>query len=170
MDKKADIVAILTDFREMSPTEKETLKALIQIAVAEGVLILAPVGNSTSPKPETRFPAALDGVLCVGAHGPDGQRSMFSARSYDLDLLAPGQDLHVPEPNGNYRLNLRDTSLATAYMARIAALLKQQYVMQGKIFDPHTLIKSVRDTAIPHKIITKGNDVEYGYGILNPVK
>lgn len=170
LDKKADIVAILTDFREMSPTEKETLKALIQIAVAEGVLILAPVGNSTSPKPETRFPAALDGVLCVGAHGPDGQRSMFSARSYDLDLLAPGQDLHVPEPNGNYRLNLRDTSLATAYMAGIGALLKQQHVMQGKIFDPHTLIKSVRDTAIPHKIITKGNDVEYGYGILNPVK
>lgn len=167
LDKKADIVAILTDFREISPTEKETLKALIQRAVAEGVLLLAPVGNSTSPKPETRFPAALEGVLCVGAHGPDGQRSMFSARSYDLDLLAPGQDLHVPEPNGNYRLNLRDTALATAYAAGITALLKQNYAAQGKTFEPQAFIELLRNTAIPHKMITKGNDVEYGYGILN---
>jgi subtilisin family serine protease len=167
LSMKADVVAMLTDFREMPLKEQERMKELIQQAAVQQTFLLAPVGNSMAAKPETRFPAVLDGVLCVGAHGPAGRRSSFSARSYHLDLLAPGEDLLIPDADGQVRLNLRDTALATAYAAGIVALLKQRSQAQGQPFDPETLTTYLRSTAVPHTALTKGSDVEYGYGILS---
>ena len=53
-------------------------------------LVVASAGNSGSPRPS--YPAALDGVVAVGALGPSG-RAWFSNYGGWVDVCAPGIDV-----------------------------------------------------------------------------
>jgi len=168
MDAGAHIIALLVDFRELSPTQRQDLEAAIARAINANILLLAPVGNSTERRPETRYPASLDGVFCIGAHDQYGQRSAFSAKSYQLDLLAPGEALLTSDHQQQTVANLKNTAIATAFAAGALALVRQWELQNNRVSSPHDFFERLRSTAAANKAITQGNDVGYGYGLLNP--
>jgi subtilisin family serine protease len=168
LDSGADIIAMLVDFRILTESEEKTLQQLVTRALERNVLLVAPVGNSLERQPEKRFPAAMQGVLSVGAHNMHGERCFFSARSFRLDLLAPGEDLLTVGPEQKPVDNLKTTAIAAAYMAGFLALVRQWERQNNQVFNPSTVFDILRNTADPHNAITKGDDVEYGFGILNP--
>jgi len=114
IDAGAHIIALLVDFRELNTGQKQSLQEAINRALARNVLLLAPVGNSIERRPEDRYPASLEGVLSVGAHDIYGQRCAFSAKSYQLDLLAPGEGLLTSNLEQLPTGNLKSTVIATA--------------------------------------------------------
>jgi len=168
IDAGAHIIALLVDFRELNTGQKQSLQEAINRALARNVLLLAPVGNSIERRPEDRYPASLEGVLSVGAHDIYGQRCAFSAKSYQLDLLAPGEGLLTSNLEQLPTGNLKSTVIATAFTAGLLALIRQRELQNNRLSTPGELYEYLRGTAAAHKTITKGNDVEYGYGLLNP--
>lgn len=166
LDNGAEIVAMLADFRDLDSVQKETFKKVIDQAMAQNVLFLAPVGNSGERRPQRCFPASFEGVLCVGAHDSNGKRSVFSAKSFQLDLLAPGEALlpSTPQTAGN----LKTTAVATAFTAGFLALLRQWEHENKQVIEASAVINLLRNTADANKATTKGEDIEYGYGNLNP--
>ncbi|MEO6039454.1 MAG: S8 family serine peptidase, partial [Saprospiraceae bacterium] len=164
----ADIIALLVDLRDLTEGEKLDWQAAIQEALDRNMILLAPVGNSLERRPEVRYPANLEGVISIGAHDQSGLRSAFSAKSYRLDVLAPGEGLLSSDLRSQPVANLKSTAIATAYTAGLLALVRQWETARGRVQSPADIRELLRSTAAPHKAITQGNDVEYGYGILNP--
>jgi hypothetical protein len=169
LNAKADIVALLVDFPELNPLHTGKMKALVQQALGRDVLLLAPVGNSESKKPESRYPASLEGVFSVGAHDQFGQRCSFSARSYHLDLLAPGEGLLIPGPDMKAGVNSRSVAIAAAFTAGFSALLCQWLRQKGQKSGPDAIFPLLRETAAARRSFNPGEDVEYGYGLLDPI-
>ncbi|MCC7246292.1 MAG: S8 family serine peptidase [Saprospiraceae bacterium] len=164
IDNQADVIAMLADFRDLMPEQTQMLEQLISQANAQNIVLLAPSGNSFERKPEVRYPASLNGVLCIGAHNLMNQRCFFSAASKSLDVLAPGEGIRIGQHEGMPLWNQRDTCIATAYAAGIVALVRQS--------DPTLTTEQIRnilrESATAPNPLTKGTDTEYGYGILNP--
>jgi hypothetical protein len=70
----------------------------IDDAVAQGVLVVAAVGNNkyapVKPWKYASYPAALPHVVGVGSYGKDGDVSTFSNQDpVFVDLVAPGEDM-----------------------------------------------------------------------------
>jgi major intracellular serine protease len=170
INEKVDIIAMLVDFPELDATQTQTLQMLVNQAVGQGILLVAPVGTSENVKPESRFPAQLEGVFSVGAHDQYGQRSSFSTRSYHLDILAPGEGLLTSTPGRQTVANLKSTAIATAFIAGFLALIRQWQYNKGQVDPPAAVFGLLRDTAVARRSFNKGEDVEYGHGILNPVE
>lgn len=169
IDAGADVIAMLVDFPDLDVRQLEALQILVNDAIARGILLVAPAGTSENKKPESRYPARLTGVLSVGAHDKYGQRSGFSARSYDLDLLAPGEALLTSTPEQQPVNNLKSTAIAAAFTAGFLALVRQWYREQQLEVQPGEIFDLLRRTAVARRSFNKGEDVEFGYGILNPI-
>lgn len=168
IDAGAHIIALLVDFRELTAAQRQDLEAAIARASDANILLLAPVGNSVDRRPEARYPACLEGVMCIGSHDQYGQRSAFSAKSYQLDVLAPGEALLTSDHQQQNVSSLKTTAVATAFAAGVFALLRQWEVQNDRLTSPHDFCENLRSTAAANKAITQGNDVGYGYGLLNP--
>jgi len=165
---KADIVAMLVDFPELNPEHTRKMNDLVKQAKDRGILLFAPVGNSENRKPESRYPAALDGVFSVGAHDQFAQKCSFSARSFQLDILAPGQGLLISGLNAASIDNAKTVSIAAAFAAGFSALVCQALRSMGQKSDPETVCTLLRETATARRNFNPGEDVEYGYGLLDP--
>ncbi len=165
---KADIIAILVDFPELNATQTGKMKALVQQALGRDILLVAPVGNSESRKPETRYPAGLEGVFSVGAHDQFAERCSFSARSYQLDVLAPGQGLLCSGPNAQPVENTRSVAIAAAFAAGFCALVCQCLRDKGQKAGPAEVFSLLRETAAARRNFNPGEDVEFGFGLLDP--
>ncbi|MBC7775970.1 MAG: S8 family serine peptidase [Phycisphaerae bacterium] len=165
--QKADVAALLVDFLELSELQKQQLGDVIARALDVNMVLLAPVGNSSERKPEDRFPAALEGVISVGAHHSFNRRSDFSAKSYHLDFLAPGEGLNTSDLQQGYGANLKNTAIATAYAAGFVALIRQWEKQHNEVYSPADIAAFLRDSAY-YEGINKGKDTEMGHGILNP--
>jgi thermitase len=81
-------------------------------AVAQGVLVVAAVGNNkyapVKPWKFASYPAALPHVLGVGSYGRSGDVSTFSNQDpVFVDLVAPGEDMFSVFPRS---LTLKNTS------------------------------------------------------------
>lgn len=168
LSKQADIIALLVDFRSLNDAEKDAIEHRVRRAAATNVWMVAPVGNSIERRPEDRFPAAFNEILSVGAHNIYEKRCAFSAKSYLLDLMAPGEGLLTSNPQREAVQNMKNTSLAAAYMAGLLALIRQWQREHHKTMDYRELFNLLRQTARPDDPLTKGDDVEYGHGIVNP--
>jgi Subtilase family len=168
INMEADIIAMLVDFPSLDAATLAAVQQKINAALAKNILLVAPVGNSTDRRPVLRYPAAFEGVLSVGAHDSFGHRSFFSAKSTRLDVLAPGEGLRSAGLQQQIQpANFQSTSIAAAFAAGALALLRQTERDKGTLSAPADLIGLLRDMAIaPKSHVAKGEDVEYGYGLL----
>lgn len=139
-------------------------RAAIAYAQAHDVVVVASAGNDGSIAVEE--PAALPGVVAVGAIDKDANRWEGSNTGKGLALMAPGVEVLAADPTSSQQYSMTTgTSDATAYVSAAAALVRSKYpdLTAGQVIN--RLIKTA--TFAHHKGL-KAPDEEYGYGIVRP--
>jgi hypothetical protein len=101
------------------PGSSTVLNDAVAYAQGRGVILVAAAGNDASSIP--RYPAALPGVLSVGASDKSDQTAGFSNRGPWVDLMAPGDDISSTIPGGYGTGD--GTSFASPIAAAAAALI-----------------------------------------------
>ncbi|MFG2077413.1 S8 family serine peptidase [Nonomuraea maritima] len=123
-DEGADVINL-----SISTADRPDLKRAVEYALAKDVVVVAAAGNTTkedgTPVPE--YPAGYEGVLAVGASGPNGALAEFSNKETPVSVLGPGQDVTSTWPGGVYRTDLDGTSYAVPYVAGVAALVRARF-------------------------------------------
>lgn len=168
LEKDAHVVMTLAELPVLTPAQLKKIQQLIEAALARGVPLIAPVGTTLSNRPLQRYPAALDGVLAVGAHDPFEKRCAFSAVSPQLDLLAPGTGLNYSLPGKPALPASRSTAIAAAYAAGVVVLAVQALQTREEAPDARALYQVLRRTAIVKSPYENALDPEYGAGLLWP--
>ncbi|MFC8094754.1 type VII secretion-associated serine protease mycosin [Streptomyces sp. NPDC057301] len=136
----------------------------ISYAQAHDVVVVASAGNEGSVAVEE--PAALPGVVSVGAVDKEGNRWENSNTGKGLTLMAPGVEILAADKTRSQQYSLSNgTSDATAYVSATAALVRAKYpdLTAGQVIN--RLLKSA--SFLGHKGL-KAPDEEYGYGIIRP--
>jgi type VII secretion-associated serine protease mycosin len=134
----------------------------VHAAIAADVVVVAGVGN-TSTGGEGEFPAAMDGVLAVGAVDKDNKHASFSIKDPKVAICAPGVDIRVASPNNKYT-STKGTSDATAIVSGAVALVRSKFPTLSGPDVIHRLTATADDIGPP------GRDNECGFGVLNIVK
>lgn len=102
------------------------VREAVRFAVSRDVVLVAAAGNRFEEGNRTPYPAAYEGVIGVGAIGPDGQRLPGSQTGPFVDLVAPGaQVVTTATPRG--LTMVEGTSFAAPYVSAAAALLRQYH-------------------------------------------
>jgi type VII secretion-associated serine protease mycosin len=138
------------------------LNSAIKTAAARDAVVVAGSGN----KPDFLqfgFPAAMPGVLAVGATDRKGRHAAFSVTGPPMQICAPGVDIETARLNGRYSIAF-GTSEATAIVSGAAALVRAKFPQLSAQDVIHRLTATATDIGAP------GRDDECGYGVLNIVK
>jgi type VII secretion-associated serine protease mycosin len=156
LSRGADVITISS-----GSTPSSRLRAACQSAIDAGVILVASAGNSP-PDYTIGFPAAIDGVVAVGASDRNGARANFSLPDKHLDILAPGTEILSTSTDHGY-LQSSGTSNSTAIVAGAAALVRSRFPDLSAREVVHRLTATAVDKGAP------GRDDEYGYGVLDLV-
>gem|GEM_PF-961074 len=110
-------------FGEYLPEAPAEIASAVAYARSQGIVIVAAAGNHDVPNPNewAFYPAALPGVISVGALGTDLQP--VSAQDMEADLMAPGQNILSTLPGDRYG-EKNGTSAAAPYVTATAALIR----------------------------------------------
>ncbi|WP_382465212.1 S8 family serine peptidase [Streptomyces noursei] len=166
VDQGAKVVnmSFINGRSEATPDEQQA----IDYARKHDVLLIAGSGNDGSGTPQT--PAAVPGVLAVGAvddHGYVWEKSNYGPH---VKLIAPGVKIRsassVVDVNGKYRL-ANGTSDSTAYVSATAALLRSKFpdLTAGQIAN-----RMIKTAGVPVDMPDmKLPDQHYGYGFIKPL-
>jgi subtilisin family serine protease len=106
------------------PTDP-VVQELIETALARSRLVVAAAGNG-GPDAAPPFPASLPGVMAVTAIDARERLYAQATRGDFVDIAAPGVEVPVPVPGVLYPGQLSGTSMATASVSAVAALLLSQ--------------------------------------------
>jgi serine protease len=151
----------------------------IAYALGKGAVVVASSGNESLPL--CAEPAAVDGVLCVGAVDRSERPAYytnFDSRRSKLYLVAPGGDQSLSCANDVLSTYLRGadrvcssvdgyesqagTSMAAAFVSGTAALLAQSGVESNEIVE--CIVNSTDDLGPP------GRDPVFGFGRVNAAR
>jgi len=143
-------------------------KTAIQSAQANGVLVVASAGNYRQQGNRPEYPAALPGVLSVGATGFDGAVTTYSNTGAYVDMVAPGgsadgnstHDILVLAP-GNMTRTAAGTSFSAPLVSAAAALVLAANPALTGGSARNLLINTATDMA------PTGFDFNSGAGMLN---
>jgi subtilisin family serine protease len=138
------------------------LEEAIANAVRSGSLVVAASGNERGAGSPLIYPASLPHVLTVGATDQQGRITDFSSASPGLDLVAPGLDIAVADPEAFSGYSLVDgTSFSAPIVSGAAAWVwtTRPELDATQLFE--VLRSSARDVAAP------GWDHDSGFGLLD---
>ena len=161
--------------------------AMIQ-AWNAGITICCATANHGAS--QISYPAGFDECIAVGAVRFDSTRSYYSNYGTGIDVVAPGGDVTVDQNGDGYADGVlqetytdvydrggggelawvddftlwfwQGTSMATPHVAALAALL----ISKG-LTDPNSIKSVIEATATDRG--APGYDLEYGWGLINPV-
>jgi membrane-anchored mycosin MYCP len=105
-------------------TPDQHLAAAVRYAQAHNVLIVAAAANDAQDGDPVPYPAALPGVLGVGAVDSSGARADFSQTGPYVSLVAPGVNVISVGPGGGGQWQGSGTSYAAPFVAGVAALVR----------------------------------------------
>ena len=135
---------------------------LVRRAIVEayraGVLLVAAAGNDATS--ERMYPAAYDEVIAVTATDQTDQPASFTNYGDWVELSAPGVSVLSTLPNDGYGTR-SGTSMATPYVAGVAALFWSQYPNRTRDEVRSRLASASDDLGDPEF------DHFYGYGRVN---
>lgn len=131
--------------------------ALINAALAKSRLVIAAAGNG-GPDGAPSFPASHPGVIAVTAIDTRARLYPQATRGAFVDLSAPGVEVPVPVPGSTYPGQLSGTSMASAHVAGVAALL----LSVAPQSDPVALRSALESTAV--SLASGDGDVRFGRG------
>lgn len=155
----------------------------VNYALSKGVVLVAASGNSGIGS--VFCPAAIAGVIAVGATDSNDNRAYYSNYGTDLDVVAPGSSIYStiidsnPAGLGTYGYNT-GTSMATPHVAGLTALLLS-YAPSLTNSQVQNIIQNSADDLIPPPVSTfdscsqtypgyvggTGWDPCFGYGRIN---
>jgi subtilisin family serine protease len=128
----------------------------IAATAARGIVMVAAAGNSGAKSPPL-YPAAEPNVIAVSATDAQDRLITASNRGGYVAIAAPGADIFVPAPYGEYQM-MSGTSFSAAYVSGIAALM----LARNSELQPDQLrsllMKTARDLGSP------GRDNLFGSG------
>lgn len=138
------------------------LKAVLDKAYNNGMLIIAASGNSQTTLPsntDVLYPARYDSVIAVGSVDRNYNKSKFSYFGPSLEFVAPGERIYstFSQPDYEYQYG---TSMAAPFVTGVLALYKQAY--------PELTNKELRQLvqASALDLGEMGKDTSYGYGLV----
>ena len=126
---------------EVGETPSAVYEQVARIAMANRCLLIAASGNEsdrTKKRPAiaaVNHPANCPSIMAVGAVTPALGVADYSCAGTggpggQVDIVAPGDNILSAKPGGGYRRE-SGTSMATAFVAGVAALLWEQYPAAG---------------------------------------
>ncbi|MGD7045892.1 S8 family peptidase [Jeotgalibacillus proteolyticus] len=108
------------------PADLPELHEAVKRAVDEGVAVVCAAGNEGDNRPDTNeyaYPGAYAEVIQIGAINFNREIAPFSNTNDEIDLVAPGVNIHSTYLDGQYA-NLSGTSMATPHVSGALALIK----------------------------------------------
>ena len=133
----------------------QALAWMVRRVVERGVLVVAAAGNGGSATPG--YPAAVPGVVAVGATDRFDRLDPTSTPGTFLSVVAPGVDVLAPFPGRRY-VFVSGTSFAAAHVSGAAALVLEVSPGLAAPAVRTALERGSRDLGPP------GYDPEYGWG------
>lgn len=139
----------------------------VSYALSRGVVLVAAVGNDGDSQHAMdnstsfwNFPAGYSGVIGVAAVDDLGRPATFSSDNLSVLVSAPGVNVPVVVPGGEYGSS-EGTSSATALVAGVAALIKAKY----PDISPQMVSQALTSTATSRPV--NGYDDHVGFGIVD---
>ena len=145
----------------LSTARAELDERAVAAARRNDVVVVAAAGNRPDAEAVT-FPAALPGVVAVGATDSDGVHAEYSVTGPELALSAPGTDIVTTGLDEGY-IRASGTSTAAPVVAGAAALVRARYPELSADEVIHRLVRTATDAG------EAGFDDQYGHGIVDPV-
>jgi thermitase len=139
----------------------KVLEDAVKYAQGKGALIVAAMGNDASEEPS--YPAAIPGVMAVGATNFRERQASFSNFGKHISVSAPGDDILSTTPGGKYE-SFSGTSMATPHVAGLAGLVKSRFP-QLTADQLRARIESTSDD-----LGNRGFDIRFGHGRINAFK
>jgi hypothetical protein len=150
----ADIISMSLGSRSPSSAVEDACNA----AYNAGVLLVAASGNDYSS--QVSYPAAYNSVIAVGAINDQDERCSYSNYGYDLELMAPGEDILSVKRGGGY-VEKDGTSMACPHVSGVAALVKSSSSGISNVQIRQLLRDTAEDLGAP------GWDIYYAYGLVD---
>ncbi len=135
----------------------------VQEAYSKGLLLIASAGNSGPTSGTVGYPAALAGVIAVGATDYWNNVPDWSSRGPELDLAAPGVGVNTTWI-GNEYASLSGTSFSVPYVAASAALVWSARSNLTNSEVRSILEETARDLGV------RGRDNETGFGLVDSLR
>jgi subtilisin family serine protease len=101
-----------------------SLERALKAAYDKGIVLIAAAGNA-GPKSPPLYPGAYPNVIAVTATDVDDKLFTGANRGKYISVAAPGVDILVPAPEGEYQITT-GTSVAAAEASGIVALLLER--------------------------------------------
>lgn len=144
----------------------DDVRQAIKYAIDKDVVLVGGAGNLGNHDTPVSYPAAVPGVVAVGAVDRSGKVWEKSNKGPELTLVAPGVEIYSADfaTTTGYHSG-SGTSDATAYVSAIAALVRSKY--------PELSAGQVINRLIKSAVVPAGQKVpndSYGYGIASPQK
>ncbi len=137
--------------------------AAIDYALSKNVVVVAAGGNSGNTSNASVCPANHPGVIAVSAIDQSGKLDPYSHFGSDVTVAAPGVNIEVPYPNGQYGLR-SGTSQAAPWVSAEAALIIGLH--------PDWTAGQVIRVIIGNTATGSGQRIDdhVGYGVIDPLK
>ena len=150
------------------PDSSNELYKSVHEALANGTFVICSAGNEGSKfQNSIGYPGRYDGVITVASHDRNGNRSGFSSRGGEIDVMAPGSNIWSTYLNGGYA-ELSGTSMAAPFVSGLAALIASKHMNTTDNGTPLENNEDLKNHLLWMAAHPGYHDNETGYGPLQP--